>query len=115
MLVIITGLFSCKKEDFSDIYDNPQYAIGTLHSYMSIPLKVTYYYTFDVDSIEYDGKVVAKGIGQLDERIIGQSFLVVYQMTNVENNTMNFNYPISSQEEFDSLLVVFQTNPPEQD
>ncbi len=63
VLVIITGLFSCKKEDFSDIYDNPQYAIGTLHSYMSIPLKVTYYYTFDVDSINMMVKLLRKELG----------------------------------------------------
>ena len=110
--IISVALFSCEKDDFSDIYDEPGYAIGTVDTYVSVPLKVTYSYSFKVDENDYDGKYVAKGIGQLNESLIGQSYLVIYKLSNIDENILDFNYLIENQEEFEELLETFKTNPP---
>ena len=113
--IISVALFSCKKDDFSDIYDEPGYALGTIETYISTPLKVTYSYSFNVDENDYNGKYVVKGIGQLNEELIGQSYLVIYKLSNINENILDFNYHIEDQEEFKELLETFKTDPPKPD
>lgn len=115
LLILFMSFVSCKKEDFSDIYKEPGYAIGIISHYLEVPFKVTYYYKFSVDGMEYEGKDVAKGIGQAEERLIGRSYLVVYKLNNINENAINYNYSITSEEEFNELVESFKTNPPKQD
>lgn len=115
LLVSITLLTSCGKEDYSDIYEEPGYAIGTIASFVSVPFKVTYTYEFEVDGILHEGNEIAKGIGQLDERLIGKSFLVVYKLTDIDDNDLNFNYLIESDDEFEKLVESFENDPPTPD
>ncbi|MFH2141019.1 MAG: hypothetical protein ABIJ97_01255 [Bacteroidota bacterium] len=115
LLILIFTLQSCEKEDFGDVYAEPGYAFGTITKYKSVPLKVTYMYDFEVASSKYTGEEVAKGIGQLDERLVGKSYLVVYKLSDINDNDLNFDYPIESQQEFDELVESFKTNPPKQD
>lgn len=114
LLFVFMSLLSCEKEDFSDIYEEPGYAIGTVSQYFKEPFSVTYYYTFSVAGSEYKGEYVAKGLNQLDERLIGRSYLVVYKLVDINDNTINFNYEISSEQEFNELVESFKTNPPKQ-
>lgn len=111
-LLIVT---SCKKEDFTDVYQEPGYAIGVIDSYKSHPFKVTYYYNFEVNGVDHTGEEVAKGIGQFDERLLGNSYLVVYKMSNISENDLNFNYSIENKQEFLDLVDSFENNPPDID
>jgi hypothetical protein len=114
ILISLIGLVSCKKEKqmIERIYDNPAYSIGEIKSYRSGTFKVTYNYDFTVNGSEYTGKEIARGIGQLDEKLIGRSYLVVYNKDDITESDLNFNYLIESQQQFDSLIIVFQTTPP---
>ena len=105
---------SCQKEEFDDIYENPGYAIGTISTSLSLPFSCTLYYDFEIDNTLYTGELVSKGIGQDASRYIGQSYLVVYKQTDIDRNTINMRYRIESQEEFESLVEEFKTNPPKQ-
>lgn len=115
LLIFLFMMQSCKKEDFGEIYTEPGYAIGTITKYISIPLKVTYYYDFEVGGSDYTGEEVARGIGQLEERLLGKSYLVVYKLSDINDNHLNFNYSIENQQEFEDLVESFKTNPPKQD
>jgi len=114
MFAFLLGLYSCKKEeDFKvEIYNEPGYAIGEISSYLSIPFKVTYYFDFTVNNINYVGNEVATGIGQENSRLIGRSYLVVYKLSDPNKSDLNFNYYIEDEQEFQELLKEFETNPP---
>lgn len=114
-LAILFLFQSCQKDDVDHIYAEPGYAIGTISSYDSSPFKVTYYYNFTANGTGLTGEEVAKGIGQLDKSLVGRSFLVVYKLSNLTDNDINFNYPITSQQQFEELVESFKTNPPNQD
>ena len=107
-------LVSCTKDKakIKRIYDNPGYAIGTITSYVSIPLRVTYKYVYFVDDKKYSGKEIAFGSGQEEVRLINRSFLVVYNLSNVKESALNMGYPIHSEEEFNELVEKFKTTPP---
>lgn len=114
LLIIIMSIMSCESEDFSAIYNEPGYAIGTITHYKEVPFKITYFYDFTIDGKEYTGEDVAKGIGEAESRLIGKKFLVVYKLSNISENTINYNYPINSETEFEELVESFKTNPPKQ-
>jgi hypothetical protein len=118
LLALVVGQASCRKEKkrIKKIYDNDKgYAIGTINNYKKAPFKVTYNYSFTSGGSSYTGKDIARGIGQLDESLIGKMFLVVYNNSNASENDMNFNYSIKNQNTFDSLLIVFASSPPKPD
>lgn len=115
LLIVFCTLQSCEKEDFGDVYAEPGYSIGTITNYISVPFKVTYFYDFEVAGSKYTGKEVARGIGQSNSSLLGRSFLVVYKLSDINSNDLNFNYPIKSQQEFDELVDSFKNNPPKQD
>ena len=114
LLIFIMSIIACESEDFSSIYNEPGYAIGTITNYKEVPFKITYNYEFTINGKEYTGEDVAKGIGEAELRLIGKKFLVVYKLSNISENTINYNYPIDSETEFEKLVESFKTNPPKQ-
>jgi hypothetical protein len=116
LLFLAFVLFSCSspkdKEKIKRIYNDPGYAVGTIVSYVSIPTRVTYKYKYMVENQIYDGKEIAIGINQEDDRLINQSFLVVYNKSNVKESVLNMKYHLQSEEEFIQLLEKFKTDPP---
>lgn len=112
-VLLASFLTACKKEKHPDVYDDPAYSMGTITTMTSAPFKVTYHYDFVVNGTQYDGKEVAKGIDQENKRLIGRTYLIVYEKGNIENNDLNFKYRIEDQAELDSLKKEFQDDPPE--
>lgn len=114
ILLLLFILPSCSKdkEKVNRIYNDPGYEIGTITSYISIPFRVSYKYVFTVEGKKYYGKEIAYGIGQDDDRLIGKSFLVVYNRSNVNESILNMHYFIQSEEDFIGLIKTFETAPP---
>jgi hypothetical protein len=107
-------IISCKKDKelINEIYNEPAYAIGTINSMISIPLRVTYYYSFDINGQIYESKYVAVGIGQDNSQLIGKNYLVVYKISDPSKCDLNFDYYIEDEQDFLDLLIEFDTNPP---
>lgn len=116
LLIIATACNKKEKQRICDVYAAKQgYEIGVFESYFSSPLKVTYKYSYTVNGTKYSGKEKAYGIGQKDERLIGRSFLVVYNLDNANESDINTNYSIETASELTNLKNQFKTTPPQPD
>jgi|GEM_PF-2118093 len=120
MLLVVVSVFSisCKKEKrrICDLYSNDVgYAIGTIQSYTSVPLKVTYKYGYTVDGTDYSGNEKVYGIGQKDENLINRQFLVIYAIDDESNSDLNTNYMIESEQDFNDFKSEFISGPPSPD
>lgn len=88
IFLITIILTSCSKKKIEGIYDNPGYAIGKITYSTTIGLTLTYHYDFDVSGTEYEGK------------------------DNPDDNVIDYDYLIESEDDFEDLLVELETNPP---
>ena len=106
---ILLSFISCKKED---IYDEPGYSIGTITKSTNIAYVLTYYYEFKVGNTTYKGNKQGGVSTENDSRMIGRQYLVVYKLSEPSKSDLNFRYPISSEQEFNDLVLGFKDNPP---
>jgi len=108
------ALNSCQKEKLlmEEIYDEPAYAIGTVTKSATIAYVLTYYYEFQVGGTIYKGKKKGGVTNSTDNHMIGRQYLVVYKMGEPDKSDLNFSYPISSEQEFNNLVLGFKDNPP---
>ena len=112
LLFLIT---SCRKEKnrICEIYDNEHgYAVGKVESSITVPTRVTYNYNFKIAGASYSGKLKEYGIGQEDSKMIGRSYLVVYETSNPENSHLNTYYRIFEESDFIELANQFEEEPP---
>lgn len=118
-LFIIVFLFlSCKKEKnrICDVYNGDVgYAIGNINAYVSTSFVVNYKYSYTVNTVEYLGNEKAYGLSQLDERLIGKNFIVVYSKDDNAKSDLNTNYLIKTQQDFIDFETEFSTSPPSPD
>ena len=107
--LILLALTSCKKED---IYDDPGYAIGTITKSTTIAYVLTFYYEYSIGTTTYKGTKQG-GISNSNESyMIGNQYLVVYNLTKPKKSDLNFAYPVNSEQEFLDLVAGFKNNPP---
>lgn len=111
-------LSGCKKEKerICDVYAGEHgYAIGVVDSYIKMPLKVTYKYSYSVNGKKYEGKEKVYGIGQLDPTRVGKQYVVVYKASDPEESDLNVNYAVSSPSVLAQYIVEFAVTPPKPD
>jgi hypothetical protein len=116
ILTIIGSLFiACgkDKEKLEEIYDEPGYAIGEVTASLSSTLtfSITYYYSYTLNGIDYEGEKSDFQLGDGSDRV-GYKYLVVYKLSDPSVSDLNFNYLIKSEEDFQDLLVQFESDPP---
>ncbi|PKR81865.1 hypothetical protein CW751_00570 [Brumimicrobium salinarum] len=112
MLLLII-LISCRKEKnrICEIYESQHgYAIGKVESSVNVPTRVTYNY--NIDGVGYSAKLRAYGIGQEDSKMIGRSYLVVFEDNNPDNSHLNTYYRILEESDFMDLVNQFEEEPP---
>jgi hypothetical protein len=117
-VVLGASFIACKKEKnrICELYDGAvEYSVGRIDSYKSIPGKVTYIYSYEVDGNNYDGKEKAYGIGQKDATLIGKSFIVVYALGNPSNTDLNTDFLIKSDADFQKFKGEYPNSPPPPD
>ena len=115
ILLLIFSITSCRKEKnrICEIYDNEHgYTIGKIESSISIPTRTTYSYDYRVDGVNYSSKFKAYGIGQEDVSLIGREFIVVYELNNPSNSSLNTHYRIVEESDFFDYLEEFEEEPP---
>ncbi|MBX3162914.1 MAG: hypothetical protein KF900_00380 [Bacteroidetes bacterium] len=120
IVLILCVSISCKKEKkrICNVYDGDvDYAIGTITKLNSAPFKATYNYTYTVKGISYSGKEKAYGIGQDESRLIGKSYIVVYETSDAGQSDLNFDYPVDNSDstKFKQFINDFANNPPKAD
>lgn len=117
-VLLFTILTACKKEKtrICELYNGSvEYAIGTIESFKSVPTRVTYTYSFEVDGDSYKGKEKAYGIGQKDNRLIGKKIVVVYALGNPSNSDLNTDFLIESDADFQEFKGEYSHAPPSPD
>jgi hypothetical protein len=92
-----------------------EYAVGTIESYRTSPFRVVYKYSFSANRAANTGKEKAYGIGQLDERVIGKQFVVIYQKGDPSNSDLNTDYLIETNQDFEDFKTEFSSAPPSPD
>lgn len=118
LLSMCLSIMGCKKEKnrICEIYSTETgYAIGAIQSFTTSPFRVTYKYDYSVNGVDYNGKEKAYGIGQKDESLIGNQFLVIYERKNPSNSDLNLNYLIETEQDFEELKTEFSSAPPSPD
>jgi len=108
--LLVLAMTSCKKED--EIYDEPGYAIGKVNSSISVSFGIQFNYSYNVDFSEYKGNKRSGGINQDGKFIVGNSFLVIYKLSEPSKSDINFKYRIDSEQDFLDLLEKFKNKPP---
>ncbi len=114
LLICLLLLGACKKEKqrTCDVYASEKgYAAGTVESYVKTPIKVVYKYSYTANGVNYTGKEKAYGIGQLDARLLGRSFVVVYKSDAPSESDLNFDYEIKEPGDLDNYISEFKTTP----
>ncbi len=115
ILIISLCCVSCAKDKtyLEEIYNDPGYALGTVSSSLSVGLSfsTTYYYTYTVDGVSYDGEKSTFSFGTGSDAT-GMNFLVVYKLSNPEESDINLSYKFYSESEFENAVETFKTNPP---
>lgn len=109
---------SCKKEKsrICELYSNDVgYAIGTIKSFVSTPLKVTYKYDYSINGTAYNAKEKVYGIGQKNETLVGKQFIVIYALGDQSNSDLNTDYLIESEQDFDDFKSDYSSGPPPPD
>jgi hypothetical protein len=115
-LLLFSLLGACKKEKnrICEIYETPNgYEIGTIDRYVTLIGKVNYHYSYNVDGVTHKGTRKAYGIGQKDDRLLGRTYLVIYNLSDPSESVININYPVDSDSTLMELRNEFAINPPE--
>lgn len=118
LLILCVVLLSCKKEKsrICKLYDSKvSYAIGTIYSITSAPLKAAFQYSYFVDGKEYKGEEKAYGVGQGDESLIGKRFIVIYASGYPSDSDLNTDFLIETEQDFDDFKSEFSAGPPTPD
>lgn len=115
LTLLLLILISCRKEKnrICEIYESQHgYAIGKVESSVTVPTRVTYNYNYKIDGLDYSAKLKNYGIGQEDSKMIGNSYLVVYEKGNPANSHLNTYYRIFEESDFIELVNDFEEEPP---
>lgn len=115
LTLLLLILISCRKEKnrICEIYESQHgYAIGKVESSVTVPTRVTYNYNYKIDGLDYSAKLKNYGIGQEDSKMIGNSYLVVYEKENPANSHLNTYYRIFEESDFIELVNDFEEEPP---
>lgn len=121
VFVIVTSLLligSCKKEKnrICDVYEgNVGYTVGTIDSYYTGFFRAVYKYSYTVDGYKYLEKEKAFGIGQLNERLLGQSFIVIFNVDKPSESDLNMQHGVKSEDDFISFVNEYEDAPPSPD
>lgn len=115
LIVLLLLIISCRKEKnrVCEIYESEHgYAIGKVESSVTVPTRVTYNYSYKIAGVSYSGKLKDYGIGQEDLKMIGRSYLVVYEKGNPDNSHLNTYYRIIEESDFIELVNQFEEEAP---